>query len=218
MSDWYLHSPVTLKVDGEDVVAGRNRLPSSISRRSARRMTHLGTLIARVLNPQAVDRSTSLIYGSTYAETRTLENYVDSFPNPSPLLFQSSIHPSAIQQLFVASRTPMGEFIPLCGDSNLVASMFNTAFRSKSGRVLLVGGEEQGSWMLEHGLASAESWAWSLELNNLPENAAGIVQHTQAAVPEGNPVGYARFFRDLSDHRDMTIPNPSGGSFRVSWI
>ncbi|RKX33944.1 MAG: hypothetical protein DRP71_08680 [Verrucomicrobia bacterium] len=214
----YLHRPVTLRAEGEDTATGRNLLPPVISRRAARRMTHLGTLIARVLDSQSVDRETSLIYGSTYAETRSLEDYVDSFPRPSPLLFQGSIHPSAIQQVFVSTKFPVGEFVPLTGDRHLVASMLNIAFRSAADRAVLVGGEERGTWLLDHGLASPEAWAWSLELNSARNGAAGVVRlNAETDETKEDPIGHSLFFRTLAERRPMTVPNPGGGSFSISW-
>jgi len=216
MAELYIRKETTLEPDDEDVVVGRSRLPSTINRRGARRMTHLGTLIARVLDPESIDLDSTLVYGSTYAGSRTLEGYVDSFPNPSPLLFQSSIHPSAVQQVFVASRASVNEFIPLCGGPYLVASMFNTAFCARTARTLLVGAEERGEWMLDLGLASAESWAWCIELSQEAEGALGTVSkidgQSPATIP---PVTHERFFRNLSDRRDLSIPSPDGGVFRV---
>jgi hypothetical protein len=218
MIERYIHKPVTLKPDGEDIAAGRNRLPPAISRRAARRMTHLGTLIARVLDSHLIDRETFLVYGSTYAETRALEDYVDSFPHPSPLLFQSSIHPSAIQQVFVSQKTPVGEFVPLIGARHLVASMLNTAFGSAAGRVVLVGGEERGTWLLDPGLASPEAWAWSFELNTVRDGAAGVVRMEAVTDnPTEDTVEHPLFFSNLAERRPMTVPNPGGGSFSISW-
>jgi len=199
MAELYIRKETTLEPDDEDVVVGRSRLPSTINRRGARRMTHLGTLIARVLDPESIDLDSTLVYGSTYAGS-----------------FQSSIHPSAVQQVFVASRASVNEFIPLCGGPYLVASMFNTAFCARTARTLLVGAEERGEWMLDLGLASAESWAWCIELSQEAEGALGTVSkidgQSPATIP---PVTHERFFRNLSDRRDLSIPSPDGGVFRV---
>ncbi len=217
MPDLYIHKATTLEPGDEDIVIGRSCLPSSINRRTARRMTHLGTLIARILDPGSLDPGTSLIYGSTYADSPTLEGYVDSFPRPSPLMFQSSIHPSAIQQVFVAGKIPVDEFIPLCGSCNLIASMFNTAFSAKAGHIVLVGAEERGNWMLGLGLASEGSWAWSLELSKDPDCALGKVQkQARGSSPANPPIRHERFFHELSDRRDISIPSPDGGAIQIS--
>ena len=214
----YIHGPVTLKPEGEDLRTGRNLLPPAISRRAARRMTHLGTLIARVLDPHLVDPETFLVYGSTYAETRALEDYVDSFPHPSPLLFQGSIHPSAIQQVFVSRKIPVGEFVPLTGDRHLVASMLNTAFCSTADRAVLVGGEERGTWLLERGLASPEAWAWSFELNTVRDGAAGVIRMEAGTNKSAeDPAEHFLFFRNLAERQPMNVSNPGGGSFSISW-
>ena len=128
-----------------------------------------------------------------------------------------SIHPSAIQQVFVSAKIPVGEFVPLTGDRHLIASMLNTAFRSVTNRVVLVGGEEQGTWLLEHGLASPEAWAWSFELSPIRQGAAGVVRKDTNSDEPADPVGHALFFSNLTERRPMTVPNPGGGSFSISW-
>src|SRR5690606_206111 len=88
---------------GEDESPGaaRERLKDRFPKNATRRMTQLGLLLGHVLEPLTPTEDDVLIYASAYAETRALEAYLDSFPNPSPTLFQTSIHPSAVQQSFI---------------------------------------------------------------------------------------------------------------------
>src|SRR5690606_36664627 len=82
----------------ESADATRERLRDVFPRSSARRMTRLGMMLGSTLAPLKIESGDTLVYSSMYAETRALEDYLASFPSASPTLFQTSIHPSAVQQ------------------------------------------------------------------------------------------------------------------------
>ena len=96
--------------------------------------------------------------------------------------------------------------------------MLNTAFHSPADRAVLVGGEERGTWLLELGLASPEAWAWSFELSPISHGAAGVIRKDTNSDEPADPVGHALFFSNLTERRPMTVPNPGGGSFSLSWL
>src|SRR5262249_53151752 len=111
----------------------------------------------------------------TFAETRALEEFLTSFPNPSPLLFQTSIHPSGVQQVLIGRQQPVGRVWPLAGRARLVEQALMTALLEPAARVALVGGEERGSWLLEQGRASARAFAFACVLTRDPEGARARV-------------------------------------------
>ena len=114
MSERYIHKVITLNADDEDVATGRKRLPSTIVGRAARRMTHLGTLVARVVDPQSLDPNTSLIYGSTYAEDPHARRLCRQFSEPEshafPELNPSQCHPAGLCR----NQNTGGRVSPLC--------------------------------------------------------------------------------------------------------
>ncbi|MGH7997400.1 MAG: hypothetical protein ACREFX_13725 [Opitutaceae bacterium] len=142
----------------------RQRLREMFPLGATRRMTQLGLLIGGVLHRLRPGEDDALVYASTYAENRTLEEYLASFPNPSPTLFQTSIHPSAIQQALIARRQPVHEIFPLTGASSLLARAARAALLAAGRRAILCGGEERGSSLREHGLASEETFAFAVAL------------------------------------------------------
>jgi len=132
----------------ETVDGARDRLAAKFSRGALRRMTHLGLLVGSTLDGLAIGLDDTVVYATTYAETRALEDYLTSFPEASPLLFQTSIHPSAVQQVLIGRQQPVRRFFPLTGRRRLVEQALLTALIDSARQVVLLGGEERGTWML----------------------------------------------------------------------
>ncbi len=160
----------------EDPAATRERLKEVFPKLTSRRMTQLGLVLGSTLLPLSPGESDTLIYASEYAETRALEGYLDSFPSASPTLFQTSIHPSAVQQALIGRQQPVREFFPLAGRVHLVVRALQTALLSDAPRALLCGGEERGTWLLERGTASARTFGFSLALSRQGTGSAGCIQ------------------------------------------
>ena len=96
--------------------------------------------------------------------------------------------------------------------------MLNTAFCSATDRVVLVGGEERGTWLLERDLASPEAWAWSFELNAVRDGATGVVRmEADTDTATDDPIDHLLFFRNLAERQPMMVANRGGGSFSISW-
>ena len=160
-----LHSE---EIGEEPPAATRERLRDRFPKNATRRMTQLGLLLGSVLEPLRPAEDDVLVYASGYAETRALEAYLDSFPTPSPTLFQTSIHPSAVQQSFITHQRPLREFLPVTGGAHLPAQALLAALLSDAPRVLLCGGEERGTWLLEQNRASSRAFAFALALSRDP--------------------------------------------------
>lgn len=185
----------------EEPAATRERLKERFPRNATRRMTQLGLLVGSTLEPLKVAEEDALIYASAYAETRAIEGYLDSFPSASPTLFQTSIHPSAVQQSLIIRQQPVREFLPLTGGAFLPAQALQAAVLAGSvsaepRRVILCGGEERGTWLLENGCASDRAFAFALALSSSPEGALARVTLDfadvgQPSVSSGSPANAA---------------------------
>ncbi len=189
----YLTSVRTEDIGAEESAATRERLKTLFPKLATRRMTQLGLVVGHTLLEVAPTADDTLVYASQYGETRALEAYIDSFPTPSPTLFQTSIHPSSVQQALIFRQQPIREFFPLAGSDYLVAAALQTALTCLHGnaglpsgsdtpnvggalcpdsevlspacrRLLLCGGEERGTWLLEHGSASARTIGFTAAL------------------------------------------------------
>ncbi len=167
------HLRVELPPVEEAAAGARIRLADKFPRTALRRMTHLGLLAGSALDGAPLGPDDALVYASTFAETRALEDFLTSFPAASPLLFQTSIHPGGIQQVLIGRQQPIARLWPLAGCRRLVEQALLTALLEPAARVALLGGEERGSWMLEQGVASARAFAFAIILTRDPENASG---------------------------------------------
>jgi hypothetical protein len=197
----------------EAETAFREGLP----RNAARRMTRLGLLCARVLRAMPADDSAAVVYATSMSESRTLEAYLDSFPEASPTRFQGSIHPAGAQQALIALGRPAREFYPLAGGRNLFDQALQTCLLAEAEEVILVAGEEKGGWLSEIGMAGNRSFAFALQLSRREEGARAVVRHTpepsRAAAAD-----LAEIFDRLENRTDWEIPSCPAGNWHWQWL
>jgi hypothetical protein len=127
MGELFLGLLSTDEAGDEAPAAIRERLKAHFPPGATRRMTTLGMLVGGALSRLEPAEGDAVVYATGYSESRTLEAYLDSFPTPSPTLFQTSIHPSAVQQLMIARQQPVREFMPLSGGRSLHSTRFGHA-------------------------------------------------------------------------------------------
>ena len=216
MLERYLHALSLADPGNEEPAATRERLRERFPRGATRRMTQLGLLVGAALDELAPRGDDAVVYATAYGESRTLEGYLESFPTASPTLFQTSIHPSAVQQAMITRQQPVGEFFPLTGRAHLVAQAVQTALLSPAPRVLLCGGEERGTWLLEQGVASDRAFAFALALGTEPAGAlARIALAPQAGVAMAFPL--AAFFDVLTGRQPRDQIVGAGLRLTLEW-
>lgn len=189
----------------------RRRLRSRFPAGATRRMTQLGLLLGSLLEDLEVAEDDALVYASGYAENHALADYLASFPTPSPTLFQTAIHPSGVQQALVARQQAVREVFPLTGGPGLAALGARAALMADGRRVLYCGGEERGSWLREHGLASESTFAFALALARDPAGAIGILRMDEDAAPDPEP-SLAAFAEALAGRLPL-----DGGNLTLQW-
>ena len=175
------HARVELPPAGETATEARERLREKFPRPALRRMTHLGMLLGSTVDGLALSPEDAVVYASTYAETRALEEFLTSFRAASPLLFQTSIHPGGVQQVLIGRQQPIARLWPLAGRARLVEQALLTAMMETAPRCIVIGGEERGTWLLECGMASDRAFAFALDLRREVEGAAGRIVFDSAA-------------------------------------
>jgi len=200
----------------EAPAATRERLRAVFPPGATRRMTQLGLLVGRVLDPLRPAEADALIYASSYGESLALEEYLTSFPTPSPTLFQTSIHPAAVQQYLVAKQQPIGEFLPFAGGAQIVGHAVLAALQSPAPRVLLCGGEECGTWLTERRAASPVTFAFALALTAGGEPGAGTLRLTESAAADG-ALALPEFFAALRDRRPLDQTAAPGLQLTLAW-
>ena len=219
MLERYLHALSLADGGSEDIAATRERLKERFPRGATRRMTQLGMFIGVALDDLGPRDGDAVVYASAYGESCALEAYLDSFPTPSPTLFQTSIHPSAVQQALIGRQHPVGEFLPCTGRRHLVAHALQAAVLSPAPRVLFCGGEERGTWLLERGIASDRTFALALELRTDPEGAQGRL--AIAPAPETAPVEMLplpEFFAALRGRQSIDQIAAPGLRLSLTWL
>jgi hypothetical protein len=220
MVERFLHALSVNDVADEDLAGTRERLKDRFPRGTTRRMTQLGLLVGAALDEMSPRSDDSVIYASAYGESRALEGYLDSFPAASPTLFQTSIHPSAVQQALINRQHPIGEFFPLTGRAHLVAHAIEAALLSPAPRVLLCGGEERGTWLLEWTVASNRSFAFAMALTN---DSNGAMAHIALDCVPDSPTGgieltLPKFFDALVARRPIDCLARPGIRLDLQWL
>jgi hypothetical protein len=217
MTERVLHHVRVERPAAAEVAAGaRVRLADRFPRTALRRMTHLGLLVGSTLDGAPLGPETAVVFASTFAETRALEDFLTSFPAASPLLFQTSIHPGAVQQVLIGRQQPVARLWPLAGQTRLVEQALLTALLEPAEGVALVGGEEAGTWMLEHGMASAQAFAFAAILTREPAGALGRIAFTPGAVGD-EPCPTLEHFTTALAGREALRWSGSGGTWTLEW-
>jgi hypothetical protein len=207
---------------------------------AVRRMSKLGLMLGETLRDFPIAPEDAVVYATTFAEPVATERYLESFPAASPLYFQTSIHPSAIEQVLITRGCPVRELTPLAGQAHLSAQAALTALLTPSPRVLLTGGEEIGTWFRDLDAASHVGFAFALELGEsldaedatAPPKAAlgelrwsgagGHQPHGCACGACGASAGKAGDLRELfeavSARSTLRCPSPAGGEVELRWF
>jgi hypothetical protein len=200
----------------EEPAATRARLRALFPPGATRRMTQLGLFLGSVLSGLPLGPEDDLVYASAYGESQALREYLEGFPTPSPTLFQTSIHPSAPQQVRVARQEPLREFYPFADRRQAVLHAAQAALLSAAPGVVLCGGEERNDWLAGSDAASPESFAFALALRREPAGALGRL----AVAPGGAEPGsltQPEFFAALRERRPLNQPAASGWRLSLEW-
>ena len=193
---------------------------------AARRMTRLGLMLGAAMRDFPIGPDDAVVYATTFAETVATERYLDSFPAASPLLFQTSIHPSAIEQVLINRVCPVRELTPLAGQRHLAAQAALTALLTPGPRVLLTGGEEVGTWLRELSAASNVGYAFALDLVASGEEAIGELCWRRDSAPDVSlpdtdsraSSGLEEMFNAVREHQPLRLPVPAGGEISLRWL
>lgn len=205
---------------GEDRVSdARLRYKEQFPGRKSRRMTHLGMLVDLCLRDIEISDTTTLVYASAFAESSSLEDFIDSFPHASPMGFQTSIHPSAVEQSLIMRSKPVRRFYPVTSSANLAGQSLESVLLLGEERVVLAGGEERGGWLVPYGLASDRSFAFALELEASEVGSIGSVSLCDEVFSDkALGVELPALFESISQKHSLRLPSFALGTWiQVDW-
>jgi hypothetical protein len=194
----------------------RERLKARFAPGAARRMTLPGMLVGHLLQELAPTTDDTVIYSSVYGESAALESYLASFPTPSPTLFQTSIHPSGLQQGLIGRQQPVRELFPMTGGADLPVQAALAAMVSPAPRVLWCGGDERATWMSEQGVASARTFAFALALGSV-ESAGAIGRLRLEPSDAAGRLDLADWFDLLHRRQSWSGPAATGWKLTLTW-
>jgi len=194
----------------------RERLKSSFALGATRRMTQLGMVVGSAINKLEPLATDTLVYASTFAESRSLESYLDSFPTASPTLFQTSIHPSGAQQALIGRQRSLGEVFSHSGVEQMPAQALLTAMLAPAARVILCGGEERGSWLVDFQSAQDRTFGYALALTREP-GPAPLGRLALVPSDETGRLTPAAWFDLLHQRRALDGPIALGWRLQLNW-
>ncbi len=190
---------------------------NTLSRSAARRMSAMGLAFDLVMSGESPAEDEALTLATEYGMTRTLEDYLVSFPSPSPLAFQNSIHPAGIEQHLVPRRLALREFLPLAGEGPaLMAAALRSLFLCESRVMRLVVGEERGTWMSEADCGAERTFAFRLTLSRDEAGSLGSISRLPAGSA-GERLAPFDLTAALNDRRAADVGCDDIGFFRITW-
>lgn len=218
MSELYITKQAVWTEPTPDDAEAFANLKAEFPGRSARRMTRLGMMLSHVLRQLDVKEASSVVYATTYSEICTIEKFLDSFPYPSPQAFQTSIHPGGVEQYLIQNKQPIREFYPLAGGADLLIRALSTAQLCAEANVILCGGEERGTWLLETGISSRTSYAWALQLSQTrTEDTIGVIRWQGLEESEGSLGLIPGLLCALISQQPFRHEGATGGQLELVW-
>jgi hypothetical protein len=122
-----------------------------------------------------------------------------------------------VQQVLIGRQQPVARLWPLAGRTRLVEQALLTGLLEPAARVALVGGEERGTWMLEHQVASARAFAFAAVLTPEPVGAAGRVAFTPDEPADETCPTLEDFTAALAVRRPL-LWHGAGGTWSLEWF
>lgn len=217
MLERYLQQVHTDDAGQETLAATRERLKAAFPPGATRRMTQLGMVVGSLLAKVAPGPDDTLVYASTFAESRSLESYLDSFPTASPTLFQTSIHPSGAQQGLIVKQRSIREVFSHCGVGQMPAQTILTAMLSPAPRAIVCGGEERGDWLVKFHSAQERTFGYALALTREPGPApAGRL--TLVQTDEAGALSHSEWFDLLHRRSPLERTAALGWRLQLTWL
>ena len=200
----------------EAPAATRERLKARFAPGSTRRMTLQGMLVGAALADLQPAEDDTVVYASAFGEGRALEDYLASFPGASPTLFQTSIHPSGVQQGLIGRQRSVRELFPHAGGRQLAGQALLTALLAPAARAVVVGGEERGTWLVASNAVSDRTFAYAVLLAREPGPAA-LGRLTLTPETMTGSLAHFAWFELLHRRQQFDGAVADGWRLRLTW-
>jgi hypothetical protein len=190
----------------------------TLPRAQGRRMNPLGLALDLTLEGDLPGAGESLVFITRHGTIRAVEDFLKSFPHPSPLSFQNAIHPAGIEQCLVPKHASMGELIPFADDQHSgMAAALRALFQVPGHVRRIAGGEERGTWLCEIDAAPEETFAFSMTLtDDAEESSIGTISR-DASSEEEIPLTTRAFAAAIAERKPLRFGLPGFGLFVLTW-
>ena len=199
----------------------RATLSAHLPKLAVRRFSESGLQMAYVLHELALAQDTPLVVVSTFAETRSLEEFIDGFPAPSPARFQRSVQPSCVQQTRVVGNAPLRTFIPLAGQDGAMIAAVRTALTLDAPATCLAGVEEVGTWSVAIKAGTDTGFSFGLTLESAPADPAAtlgtLLWEPIADGPDSGTNTVLAFHKAVCERKPLVLSHPDMGRIELSW-
>ena len=216
MLERFIQTIYTDDAGAETQAESRERLKGFFPPGATRRMTQLGMVVGAALARLEPAENDTLVYATTFAESRSLESYLASFPAASPTLFQTSIHPSGAQQGLIGRQRSLCEVFSHSGSDQMPAQSLLTAMLAPAARVLLCGGEERGDWLVKFYSAQDRTFGYALALTR-EAGPAPLGRLVLVSTEEQGSLKHAEWFDLLHRREAIGRPIALGWRLQINW-
>jgi hypothetical protein len=198
----------------------RSQLAAHLPKLAVRKFSESGLLASAALHSLCLGMEEPLVSVSTFAEGRSLEDFIDSFPTPSPARFQRSVHPGAVQQARVASNTPLRTYVPIAGREGVAIVAIRTLLTIAGPSACFLASEECGTWSVGIKAGSDIGFAFALRVEE--EGTSNPVLGTIQWTPEfhsGAPLDASlpTLYRAVLSKRSYEAAHPDMGRVQIEW-
>ncbi len=185
----------------------------------ARRMTLLSLLIGNVCKNFKLAEEDEIVYATTCAEGLSLESFLLSFPTPSPLHFQNSIHPSGIEQVLIARQQPINNLLPINGaPQTIILNALMAIMHTQSEYSYLISGEEKGNRLSDVQITNNCSYAYSIEFCKDNTDAIGKLCWKPCSTDSLDTVITGDdFIKFLDCKKELELQHKNFGKFKITW-
>lgn len=183
---------------------------------SLRRMSSLGVMIYFLLKKMDLSDIQQVVYASRHGETNALEGYMDSFPHPSPVKFQTSIHPSSVQQVFIALQQSVPYFLPLAGAAHSILKALQITLTLQQNPLLILG-EEPGSWLVDLDMAYPRGALCMMALSSDVSGAVAELEWSAEETANFSPDLF-EWINLLQKRENVQLSAPELGTLSMTWL
>lgn len=202
----------------------RQTLRDSLPKGTARRLTPVSLALSAVTRNARISPEDEIVFGTSYSGCVSLEQYLQSFPSPSPASFQNSVHAGILESVLVARHLPICRLQCLANPPDtLLAASLRSALLSETPVVHLLLAEECGNWLRDENLAADHTFACYLRLTREPPPSqlnTGKLSwgHTapEASVSPSTP-SPDYLCEIISQRQSLHLPTHAGAFLTLTW-